>query len=186
MKTQIIGTGSFLPEIHMTNDEIAKYVETSDEWIASRTGIRGRHIATKETTADMATAAAQKAMEMAGITADELDLIIVATVSADNLVYSTACQVQSALHAVNAFAFDLNAACSGFIFATSIANSYMQNNSIQTALVIGVETLSKLVDWQDRSCCILFGDGGGAAVLKRQDSHAGILTCLQKIGRAHV
>lgn len=179
MKTKIIGTGSYLPQIQMSNDDIAKLVDTNDEWIRSRTGISSRHIAKEETTCSMAICAAQRALEDAQITAADLDLIIVSTCSADNLLPSTACSVQSALQATSAFAFDLNAACSGFAFALSVADAYIQNGAIKHALVIGAETLSKIIDWQDRSCCILFGDGAGAAVLSATDSAEGILASVQ-------
>lgn len=177
MNTKIIGTGSYLPKTQMTNDDIAKLVDTSDEWIKSRTGIASRHISSGESTTDMAYYAARCAIEDAAISVNDIDLIIVATVSADNLVPSTACQIQGLLHANNAIAFDINAACSGFIFASSIADSYIKTGVASTALIIGVETLSKLVDWSDRSCCILFGDGAGAAILRSCDDESGIRLC---------
>ncbi|MGN0481953.1 MAG: beta-ketoacyl-ACP synthase III [Lachnospiraceae bacterium] len=179
MNTKIIGTGSYLPPKVMTNDELATFVDTNDEWIQSRTGIQKRHIAIEESTADMAISSAERALADAGLTAEALDLIIVATVSSDQLLPSTACQVQGAIGAVNAFAFDLSAACSGFVFALSVADSYIKSGAIKRALVIGVETLSKIVDWSDRSTCVLFGDGGGAAVLAATEENTGILACAQ-------
>lgn len=179
MTTNLIATGSYLPEKCMTNAELSTFLDTSDEWIQSRTGIATRHIATTETTTDMAVTAAKRALDRAGLHGPDLDLIIVATVSSDTLVPSTACQVQAALEADNAFAFDINAACSGFVYATSIADQFMRSGSIRTALIIGVETLSKLMDWNDRSCCILFGDGCGAAIFQSDASdNKGLLSCV--------
>ncbi len=175
MKTKIIGTGSFLPKTIVTNDDLAKIMDTSDEWISSRTGIRERHLAKEETTADMSVMASKKAMENAGVTAEEIDLIIVGTVSADYVTPSCACEIQAAIGAKRAVAFDINAACSGFMFALNIANAYLQTGVYRTALVLGAETLSKIIDWSDRSTCVLFGDGAGAAVV-RADETAGLLS----------
>ncbi len=175
MKTRIIGTGSCLPETVVTNDDLSKIMDTSDEWISSRTGIRERHLAKEETTAGMSAEAAKKAMQNAGVTADEIDLIIVGTVSADHVTPSCACEVQAQIGAKNAAAFDINAACSGFIFSLNIVNAYLQTGIYKTALIIGAETLSKMIDWNDRSTCVLFGDGAGAAVV-RADEAAGILS----------
>ena len=166
MRAQIIGTGSCLPEKIVTNDFLSTIVETSDEWISSRTGIRQRHIAINETTASMSTEAGKKALESAGVKAEDLDLIIVATCTPDTLVPNTACLVQSELGAVNAVAFDISAACSGFVFALNMVDAYMQAGIYKTALVIGAETLSRIVDWSDRSTCVLFADGAGAAVVR--------------------
>ncbi len=166
MRAQIIGTGSCLPEKIVTNDFLSTIVDTSDEWISTRTGIRSRHIAVEETTVSMSTEAAKKAMESAGVTAQDLDLIVVATCTADTLVPSTACQVQDNLGATKATAFDINAACSGFVFALNMVDAYMQTGMYQTALVIGAETLSRIVDWKDRSTCVIFADGAGAAVVR--------------------
>ncbi len=174
MKTRIIGTGSCLPENVVTNDDLSKIMDTSDEWISSRTGIRERHLAKEETTADMSTEAARRALENAGVTADEIDLIILGTVTADHVTPSCACEVQAALGADRAVAFDINAACSGFMFALNIANAYLQAGLYKTALVLGAETLSKIMDWNDRSTCVLFGDGAGAVVV-RADENAGLL-----------
>ncbi len=175
MKTRIIGTGSCLPETVVTNDDLSKIMDTSDEWISSRTGIRERHLAKEETTAGMSAEAAKKAMQNAGVTADEIDLIIVGTVSADHVTPSCACEVQAQIGAKNAAAFDINAACSGFIFSLNIVNAYLQTGIYKTALIIGAETLSKMIDWNDRSTCVLFGDGAGAAVVRADDA-AGLLS----------
>mgnify|MGYP000090107625 CR=1 FL=1 len=169
MTTKMIGTGSYLPEHVVSNDDLAKLVDTSDEWIASRTGIRNRRIATKESGADMAAAAAEEALKDAGMDGSEIDLILVATCSSDFQFPSTACLVQKAIHATNAAAFDLSAACSGFLFALHTAHAYICAGIYKNILLVGVEVLSKLIDWNDRSTCVLFGDGAGAAVLKSED-----------------
>ena len=174
MKARIIGTGSYLPEHIVTNDDLAQIMDTSDEWISSRTGIRERHLVKEETTADMSVAAAKKALENAGVTAEEIDLIILGTVSPDYITPSCACQVQAAIGAHKAVAFDINAACSGFMFALHIANAYIQAGIYRTALILGAETLSKIMDWTDRGTCVLFGDGAGAAVV-RGDENTGLL-----------
>ncbi|MCD8152548.1 MAG: ketoacyl-ACP synthase III [Clostridiales bacterium] len=166
MRAQIIGTGSCLPEKTVTNDFLSTIVDTSDEWISSRTGIRQRHISVQETTVSLSTEAARRAMEMAKVTAEKIDLIIVATCTADTLVPSTACLVQNEIGAVNATAFDLNAACAGFVFSMNVVDSMMQAGMCRTALVIGAETLSRIVDWKDRSTCVLFADGAGAVVAR--------------------
>ena len=165
MYTKIVGTGSYLPKKVLTNDDIAQLVDTNDEWIRERTGIQSRHIVEDETTVTMASMAAKDALENANLQPEDIDLIIVATVSADNLLPSTACSVQKELGAVNATAFDINAACSGFLFALNTADAYIKTGMYKNALLIGVETLSKIVDWNDRGTCILFGDGAGAAVV---------------------
>lgn len=170
MTTRIIGTGSFLPPNIVTNDDLSKIMDTSDEWIRTRTGIRERRLVKEETTAQMAVEAAKRALEDAGITAEELDLIIVGTITADHLTPSAACQVQAGLKAEHAVAFDINAACSGFLFALGTAHAYIQSGFCRNALIIGVETLSKIMDWNDRSTCVLFGDGAGAAVLERAET----------------
>lgn len=166
MITRIIGTGSYLPEHIITNDDLAQIMDTSDEWIASRTGIRKRHLAKEETTAFMASEAARKALEDAGIGADKVDMIIVGTITGDYITPSAACQVQDKLGAVNAVAFDINAACAGFMYALHTAYAYLQTGIYKTALVLGAETLSKIMDWTDRSTCVLFGDGAGAALVQ--------------------
>lgn len=170
MNIKIIGTGSVVPKLRVTNDDLSKIMDTSDEWIKSRTGIEARHIAVEETTTGMSVEAAQKALSMAGVKAEELDLIIAATVSADRFLPNLACEVQRELGAVKAVAFDLNAACSGFLFALNTAGMYLQNGVYRTALILGAETLSKLMDWDDRSTCVLFGDGAGAAVVRAQET----------------
>lgn len=177
MPARIIGTGSYLPLRKVNNRELEKWVDTTDEWIRERTGIEERHLAVEETTTSMAVSAARAAMENAGVRAGEIDLIIVGTVSADMCFPSTACQVQSEIGAERAVAFDINAACAGFLFGLSIAEAYMQAGMAGTALIIGGETLSKMMDWQDRSACVLFGDGAGAAVVRKEET--GILSLLQ-------
>ena len=177
MPARIIGTGSRLPRRAVSNRELEKWVNTTDEWIRERTGIEERHLAEEETTTSMAVDAARAAIEDAGIEAGEIDLIIVGTVSADMCFPSTACQVQSEIGADRAVAFDINAACAGFLFGLFIAESYMQAGMAQTALIIGGETLSKMMDWQDRSTCVLFGDGAGAAVVRKQER--GLLSIVQ-------
>lgn len=166
MTIRIIGTGSYLPENIVTNDDLARIMDTSDEWIASRTGIRARHLVKEETTAQISAEAAKKALDEAGMKAEDLDLIIVGTLSGDYVTPSTACEVQAILGAEKAVAFDINAACSGFMFAMNTAYAYIHSGIYQNALVIGAETLSKLMDWNDRSTCVLFGDGAGAAVVR--------------------
>lgn len=177
MAARIVGTGSALPQKTVSNKELEGLIDTTDEWIKSRTGIERRHIAVEETTTSMAVSAAKKTIENAGIKAEEIDLIIVGTVSGDRCFPSTACQVQSAVGAVNAAAFDLNAACAGFLFGLAIADAYMKAQMANTVLIIGAETLSKMMDWQDRSTCVLFGDGAGAAVVRREKT--GILSIVQ-------
>jgi len=177
IRSLIIGTGSYLPEKVLTNKDLEKRVETSDEWIRERTGIRERRIASdKEAASDLAVAAAQRALDMAQIRAGDLDLIIVGTGTPDMLFPSTACLVQDRLGANRAFAFDLSAACSGFLYALSVGDQYIRTGSAQTALIIGSEVMSMLMDWTDRSTCILFGDGAGAVVLKGQRSRRGVLS----------
>lgn len=177
MAAGIIGTGSYLPSLTVSNQDLEKIMDTTDEWIKSRTGIERRHITVEETTASMAVEAARLALENAGASPSELDLILVGTISSDYFFPSTACEVQKALSAENATAFDISAACSGFMFGLGIVNAYMAAGMIKTALVIGAETLSKLMDWNDRGTCVLFGDGAGAAVIRRQDE--GILSMVQ-------
>lgn len=173
MSIRIVGTGSFLPETVATNDYLASIMDTSDEWISSRTGIKERRLVKEETTAFMSAKAAERALENAGIAAEEIDLIIVGTITGDYITPSTACEVQAAIGAVNAAAFDLNAACSGFLFGVSTAYAYMKSGIYKNAIVIGAETLSKIVDWNDRSTCVLFGDGAGAVVLTLSEDEKG-------------
>ena len=176
MAIRIIGTGSYLPKKVADNHFLSTIVDTDDEWIRQRTGIKERHLSNgKEGTTYMATHAAEAAMENAGITADELDMIIVATVSADTYVPSTSCQVQGAIGAIRATCFDLNAACSGFLFAMNTAYAYIEMGMAKTILIIGAETLSREVDWSDRSSCILFGDGAGAAIMRQEEGKGGLI-----------
>ena len=170
MTIRIMGTGSYLPENIVSNDDLAKIMDTSDEWISSRTGIRERHLVKDETTAWMSAEAAKRALAEAGMKAEELDLIIVGTVSGDYVTPSTACEVQSIIGAHNAVAFDMNAACSGFMFAMNTAYAYIHSGIYKNALIIGAETLSRLMDWNDRSTCVLFGDGAGAAVVRADET----------------
>ena len=167
-----LGSGSYLPERVLTNEELAKRVDTSDEWIRSRTGIAQRHIAADgEMTSDLATAAARKALDVAGIEAAQLDLIIVATATPDQTFPATATRVQTALGMTNGFAFDAQAVCSGFVYGLSIATQFIETGKVNTALVIGAETFSRILDWEDRATCVLFGDGAGAVVLQGQDGN---------------
>ncbi len=176
MAIRIIGTGSYLPKKVADNYFLSTIVDTDDEWIRQRTGIKERHLSNgKEGTTYMATHAAEAALENAGITADELDMIIVATVSADTYVPSTSCQVQGAIGAIRATCFDLNAACSGFLFAMNTAYAYIEMGMAKTILIIGAETLSREVDWSDRSSCILFGDGAGAAIMRQEEGKGGLI-----------
>ena len=170
MRTRIIGTGSCLPETVVTNDDLSKMMDTSDEWISSRTGIRERRLVKEETTAGMSVTAARRAMENAGVSAQEIDLIIVGTITGDYVTPSVACEVQAAIGADRATAFDINAACSGFMFALFIADAYLKTGIYKTALILGAETLSKIMDWNDRSTCVLFGDGAGAAVVRSDET----------------
>lgn len=171
---QVAGTGSYLPEKILTNADLEKFVETTDEWITSRTGIKERRIAADDqSTSDLATEAAKRAMEDAGVTADEIDLIIVGTVTPDMAFPATACFVQQKIGAKNAVAYDISAACSGFLYAMNIASAQIGAGAINNALIIGAEKLSSLVNWKDRNTCVLFGDGAGAAVLSRGTESSG-------------
>ena len=166
LRTRIVGTGAYAPEKVLTNLELESMVETSDAWIRERTGIVERRIAAPEqASSDLATAAAERALENAGLTADQLDLIIVATVTPDTPLPSCAAYVQAKLGAKNAFAFDLVAACAGSLYGLSVADQFIQTGKVKHALVIGVELLSRIVDWSDRNTCVLFGDAAGAMVL---------------------
>lgn len=177
IRSLIIGTGSYLPERVLTNRDLEKRVDTSDQWIMERTGIRERRIASdKEAASDLAVVAARRALEMAQVKATELDLIVVATGTPDMLFPSTACLVQNHIGASRAFAFDLSAACSGFLYALSVGDQYVRTGSAQRVLIIGSEVMSMLMDWTDRSTCILFGDGAGAVVLKAHRGQRGILS----------
>ncbi|MEO6227558.1 MAG: beta-ketoacyl-ACP synthase III [Thermomonas sp.] len=174
--SRIAGTGSYLPEKVLTNKDLAEFVDTSDEWITSRTGIRERHVAAEgELTSDLSLHAARRALEAAGVDASEIDLIIVGTTTPDLIFPSTACILQHKLGIAGCPAFDVNAACSGFIYALTVADKFIQSGASKTALVVGAETLTLILDWTDRGTCVLFGDGAGAVVLKA-DSDTGILS----------
>lgn len=177
----VTGWGMAAPDRILTNDDLAKMVDTNDDWILSRTGISERHIAEKgETTATLAADAALQALESTDITANDIDLIIVATSSPEHIFPSTACIVQDQIGATNAGAFDLSAACTGFIYAVNMAAQAIRSGSIENALVIGAETLSRFTNWEDRDTCILFGDGAGAFVLQASDTPGGVLTCIMR------
>jgi len=173
-RATIAGTGSALPPRRVTNDELAQTVDTSDEWIVERTGIRARHIAGEgETTATLATDAAQRALEAAGMSASEIDLIVLATATPDQTFPATATKVQDALGIRDCVAFDVAAVCSGFLYALSVADSMIRGGGSTNALVIGAETFSRILDWEDRATCVLFGDGAGAVVLTAEDGAGG-------------
>src|SRR5215510_8023994 len=176
----ITAVGSYVPDRIMTNAEMEKIVDTTDEWITTRTGIKERRLAAEnEFTSDMAARAAQRAMDKAGITAEQIDLIIVATITPDMLFPATACLVQAKLGARRAAAFDIEAACSGFIYALEIGQQFIMSRMYETVLVIGAERLSSIVNWKDRNTCVLFGDGAGAAVLQhRPDAHGLLTACM--------
>ena len=177
VRARIIGTGSYVPKKVLTNHDLEKMIETSDEWITERTGIKERRIAAEgETTSDMAAKAAKKALEMAGIEPDEIDTVIVATVTPDMDFPSTACFVQHKIKARKAASFDIAAACSGFIYALSVADSLIKSGHSKYALVIGAEIFSRITDWTDRNTCVLFGDGAGAALLAKTTGKRGILS----------
>lgn len=172
----IAGWGKYVPPNVLTNDELAKRVDTSDSWIRDRTGIAERHIATRETTATMALHAAQDALEVADVNPNDIDLVIVATSTPEYIFPSTASLVQDQLGACNAGAFDLSAACSGFIYGLAIAAGMIGAGTHNTIMVIGSETMSSIVDWKDRSTCVLFGDGAGALVVRGSDEYGGVLS----------
>src|ERR1051326_3486053 len=175
----IAGVGSYVHAKILTNADLEKMVSTTDEWITSRTGIKERHIAAKdEFTSDLGTKAALKAMARAGVVAEEIDLIVVATITPDMPFPSTAALVQRKIGAYRAAAFDLEAACSGFIYALEVAQQFIMSRTYDTVLVIGAEKLSSIVDWQDRNTCVLFGDGAGAAILQSRPESHGLLTAV--------
>lgn len=177
IRPKITGTGSAVPQKVLTNFDLEKMVDTSDEWIVARTGIRERRIASEgEYTSTFAALAAQRALEAAGVTPEELDLIVVGTLTPDFPFPATACIVQQIIKAPNAFCFDLSAACSGFIYALATAEKYILSGQVKKALVIGAEVLSRIVDWTDRNTCLLFGDGSGAVVLEAVEGESGILS----------
>jgi 3-oxoacyl-[acyl-carrier-protein] synthase-3 len=171
LRSVILGTGSALPRRRMTNAELATKVDTSDEWIVARTGIRERYIAGEgETTTTLATDAARRALEMAGVAATEIDLIILATATPDQTFPASATIVQTALGINDCIAFDVAAVCSGFLYGITVADNMLRGGAAKTALVIGAETMSRILDWEDRATCVLFGDGAGAIVLRAQES----------------
>lgn len=177
MTAKIIGTGSAVPAYCMKNNDFTKFIDTSDEWIVTRTGIKERRIAKEETTAGLACEAARKALQSAKIKAEEIDLILVATCSPDIFFPSTACQVQAALGAENAAAFDMSAACAGFLFGLNTAYAYINSGGYKKVLVIGADIMTRFVDWKDRGTCVLFGDGAGAVVLEA--SKTGLFSSVQ-------
>jgi 3-oxoacyl-[acyl-carrier-protein] synthase-3 len=180
---RIVGTGSALPERVLTNADLEKFVDTSDEWIRERTGIRQRHVAADgETTGDLATLAAQRALDAAGIKASELDLIVLGTTTPDIIFPSTACLVQHRIGANGCAAFDVNAACSGFVYALGIADKFVRSGQSKKVLVIGAETLTRMVRWEERETCVLFGDGAGAVVLEASSEPGIYATCLHADG----
>lgn len=193
MTVRIMGTGSCLPETVVTNDYLSEIMDTSDEWISTRTGIRERRLSKEETTAGLSSVAAQRALEDAGVEASEIDLIIVGSITGDCVTPSVACMVQEKIGAGNATAFDINGACSGFMFSLHTAYAYMKAGLSRKALVLGAETLSRIMDWNDRSTCVLFGDGAGAVVLSVEEkglisfdqgtdgARGGVLTCQNRL-----
>jgi len=185
LRSIIAGTGSALPKRQVSNAELAASVDTTDEWIVERTGIRNRHIAeASETTATLAHDAARQALEHSGIEAGEIGLIVLATATPDQTFPSSATKVQAMLGIPDCIAFDVHAVCTGFLYAQTIADSMLRSGSAKTALVIGSETFSRILDWEDRATCVLFGDGAGALVLRAEDSERGILaTKLHADGR---
>lgn len=185
VRAVILGTGSALPNNRVSNEELAQRVDTSDEWIVARTGIRFRHIAGDgETTATLGADAARKALDAAGIDASTIDLIVLATATPDQTFPASATKVQAMLGINDCIAFDVAAVCSGFLYALSVADSMLRGGNAKRAIVIGAETFSRILDWEDRTTCVLFGDGAGAVVLEAQDGEAGILaTRLHADGR---
>jgi len=183
--SRIIGTGSHLPARVLTNAELEKQIETTSEWILERTGIRERHIAAEgELTSDLAQQAAEAAIEAAGIDASDIELVVVATTTSDRIFPSTACVLQAKLGITNgAPAFDVQAVCSGFVYAVSVADQFIRSGQVKTALVVGAETLSRITDWTDRGNCILWGDGAGAVVLRASDEPGILATHLHADGR---
>ncbi|MBE7414360.1 MAG: ketoacyl-ACP synthase III [Deltaproteobacteria bacterium] len=178
LRSRIIGTGSYVPEKVLTNRDLEGMVETSDEWISTRTGIRERRISAGETASGMAARAAKAALKAAGLSAKDIDLVVVGTVTAEMAFPSVACLIQAELGIkAGAAAFDVSAACSGFLYALDIADRYLRSGGAGKALVIGVDKFSNLIDWKDRSTCVLFGDGAGAAVLSAEKGSRGVLSC---------
>ncbi|PJI08507.1 MULTISPECIES: beta-ketoacyl-ACP synthase III [Clostridium] len=167
---EIIGTGSYVPERIVTNDDISKIVDTSDEWISTRTGIKQRRISVGENTSELGAKAALRAIKDANIKPEDIDLIITATTSPDTFTPSVSCLIQDRIGAKNAACFDVSAACTGFIFALNTASQFIKTGEYKTVLVIGAEVLSKILDWKDRNTCVLFGDGAGAAIIRKSDN----------------
>ncbi len=184
INSKITGTGGYLPEKVVTNADLEKIVDTTDEWIFSRTGIKKRHLVVDgETTCDLAEKAALNAMEAAGITKDDIDLIIVATTTPDRIFPSTACLLQDRLDIHGCAAFDVQAVCTGFVYALGVADKFIKSGTHKTALVIGAETMSRTVDWNDRATCVLFGDGAGAVILEASDEPGILSTHLHADGK---
>ncbi|MDH3748212.1 MAG: ketoacyl-ACP synthase III [Gammaproteobacteria bacterium] len=182
--SRITGTGSYLPEKVVTNHDLEKTMETSDQWIRDRTGIKRRHIAADgETTSDLAVHAAEQAIDAAGIKVDDIDLIVVATTTPDKIFPATACTVQRKLGSSGCGAFDVQAVCSGFVYALDVADRHIRTGGGKTVLVIGAETLSRIVDWEDRTTAVLFGDGAGAVILQATDEQGIISTHIHSDGR---
>jgi 3-oxoacyl-[acyl-carrier-protein] synthase-3 len=186
MYSRITGTGGYLPEKVLTNHDLAKIVDTSDEWIVERTGIRERHIVAEgENTSDLALHASRKAIEAAGIDPKQIDLIVVATTTPDFVFPSTACLLQEKLGIRGCPAFDVQAVCSGFIYGVSVADQFIRSGQSKCALVVGAETMSRILDWQDRGTCVLFGDGAGAVILQASDKPGVVSTHLHADGSQH-
>jgi 3-oxoacyl-[acyl-carrier-protein] synthase-3 len=185
IRSVVLGVGSALPKRQVTNEELAQTVDTSDEWIVERTGIRTRYVAGEgETTASLAVEAARNALDSAGIEAADIDLIVLATATPDQTFPSSATKVQATLGITDCIAFDVHAVCTGFLYALSVADSMLRSGNARNALVIGAETFSRILDWEDRATCVLFGDGAGALVLSAQETESGILaTRLHADGR---
>jgi 3-oxoacyl-[acyl-carrier-protein] synthase-3 len=182
--SRIAGTGSYLPEKVVTNADLEKIVDTSDEWITERTGIKKRHLVVDgETTCDLAEQAARNAMDAAGVSKDDIDLIVVATTTPDRIFPSTACLLQQRLDIHGCAAFDVQAVCTGFVYALGVADKFIKTGSAKNALVIGAETMSRTVDWNDRTTCVLFGDGAGAVVLSASDEPGVMSTHLHADGQ---
>ena len=185
LRSVVLGVGSALPKRRVTNDELAQRIDTSDQWIVERTGIKSRYVAGEgETTASLATEAARNALDHAGLSPSDIDLIVLATATPDQTFPSSATKVQAALGLNDCIAFDVHAVCTGFLYALSVADSMVRSGNAKRALVIGAETFSRLLDWEDRATCVLFGDGAGALVLAAQETEDGILaTKLHADGR---
>ena len=185
MRSVVKGVGSALPKRRIDNAELCETVDTSDQWIVERTGIKSRYVAGDgETTASLATEASRNALEQAGIAAGEIDLIVLATATPDQTFPSSATKVQASLGIADCVAFDVHAVCTGFLYALTVADSMLRSGSAKTALVIGSETFSRILDWEDRTTCVLFGDGAGALVLRSEDGESGVLaTKLHADGR---